>query len=130
MLITFSVIVIPQNTTAMELITLESGPINPSSYPILTANSTHFSFGGPTEPISTYFFQWVTGNNETSSYSINYWSWARLRKYPENSISNPHELKISFSSGSRIYMTGVKMVVVLVAPVIDQYDTASYSVWT
>ena len=76
MLISFSVIVIPQNTTAMELITLESGPISSSSYPILTANFTHFNFGGPDEPISTYFFQWVTGNNYTTSYSVNYWSWA------------------------------------------------------
>ena len=47
MLISFSVIVIPQNTTAMELITLESGPVSPGSSPILTANSTHFDFGGP-----------------------------------------------------------------------------------
>ena len=126
MLISFSVIVIPQNTTAMELITLESGPISTTTRPILTANSTHFNFGGPSEPISTYFFQWVTGSNQSSSYSINYWSWARLRKYPGNSTSNPHELKITFYSGYRIYMTGVKMVVLLVAPVIDQYDTASY----
>ena len=110
---TFSIIVVTQAGPHFELIVLTRRGLSPGAEPYLYANSSKFDFGGSSPAVATlHYFQWVTGESNTSSSSINYWAYAYLNTYSLSSNSN--ELRVSFWVGSRIYMTGCKIVILLV----------------
>ena len=73
-----------------------------------------------------YFFQWVTGRSYyTTSGNINYWTLLKVEKLSSSSSS---ELKIHFKDvGSKIYMTGVKVGILLVKKTIGSLPVTTYS---
>jgi hypothetical protein len=76
--ISFSVIVIDQNSSHLELVTFVSNgsflPVNIS----LQANSSKFDFSSVnTAPYSSYAFQWISGASSSAS-EPNYWSYLSL----------------------------------------------------
>lgn len=68
----------------------------------------------------TYFYQWVTGDVPIfDSSQINYWTTTFVITFAVNSTYSPHEIVVEFMEGWDIYKTGVKVVVLLVAKVIN-----------
>lgn len=89
----------------------------------LVANSSNFNFSGnQNDPIMTFFYQWVTGSVGTfDSYynEINYWTYFWPITHAANSTVSIHEIVVDFQDGYQIYKTGVKIVILLVARVIN-----------
>ena len=115
----FSLVIVTQDTNYLELVVLSLTNLTPGSDPILNANSSKFSFGGnASSPISSYFFQWVTGQDY--SYSSTSYR-ARIYFYTSNSSSG--EIQVQILANSNIYMTGVKVVVFLASKAIGGKGT-------
>ena len=89
------------------MLTLESNPISElsSNQMVLSASYTKFN---NSQPIVHRFYEWVTGNSYLGSY-YNYWTWSYLYK-----DFNTRTISIKFWTSKFIYMTGVKLHILLV----------------
>ena len=84
--LSFSLIIVTQDVNYLELVVLSSTNLTPGSDPVLNANSSKFAFGdSATEPVYSYFFQWVTGQD--SHYSSTYYRAAISFSTPSSSSS-------------------------------------------
>ena len=126
----FSVVVITGNSSHLELITVSS-PVGSSRKTGLNfyANSSLFSFGGPDAPIATRMYQWLGGVDYNTSSYHNYWANVYLTTYGP-SAGKTYEMRIYFGMGGRVYFSGVKVNVLLVARAIGNSSTAVFSSWT
>ena len=126
----FSVVVITGNSSYLELITVSS-PVGSSRQTGLNfyVNSSLFSFGGPDAPIATRMYQWLGGVDYNTSSYHNYWANVKLITYGPSS-GKTYEMRIYFSMGGRVYFSGVKVNVLLVARAIGNSSTAVFSSWT
>ena len=109
-----------QDTNYLELVVLSRTNLTLGSDPILYANSSKFAFGSSSSPpISSYFFQWVTGQDCSSSYT-SYRARIYFNTY-SNSLSG--EIRVQIYANSNIYMTGVKVTVFLASKAIGNKGT-------
>ena len=114
----FSVIVLTEGSSHLELLIEKRTNVSTGSNPEINVNSSKFDKNSLRESNMAYFFQWVTGKSgRRSSSRINYWTTLSVSK----SYSSSYDLRISFTSvGSRIYMTGFQVRVLLAAKVVNQ----------
>ena len=95
------------------MVTLQSNNITETSSSGMTLSATYTKFGG-LQPKVHRLFEWITGNFLSTSY-YNYWSWTSLYGNYTNKT-----VWIKFGTSTQIYMTGVKMNILLTSPLIDQ----------
>ena len=109
----FSVIVVTEDNPYVELMSFGRTSLVPGDEPTFSASSTKFNFTDSIQsPAAVVFYQWVTGRGGYGSNSINYWTYL---KFSTNS-TRPAEVNLNISwVGSRIYMTGVKVAVLMVS---------------
>ena len=123
----FSVVVVTEENPYVELMLFNSTTLTPGSSPLFLANSTKFNLTGSTEsPASVVFYQWVTGRGGYSSSSINYWTDISF----STTYSRPSEVRITLSLGSSIYMTGVKLAILMVSKVINSSTVNIYETYS
>ena len=123
--LSFSIVIVTSNSSAdLEIVTLQGTNLTAGLYVNLYTNSSNYNF---TDEIPTYFsfYQWVTGEAANTSSTINYWTQVYVDLYSHSSGAT-HEIWISFWIGWDIYMTGVKINVVMVSPFINGAVTAVY----
>ena len=109
-----------QDTNYLELVVLSRTNLTPGSDPVLYANSSKFAFGSSaSSPISSYFFQWVTGQD----YSFSYTSYRAIIYLYTYSNSSSGEIRVQIYANSNIYMTGVKVTVFLASKAIGNKGT-------
>jgi hypothetical protein len=126
----FSVVIVTQDSSNVELLTITSTNHTPGVTTDLYANSSKFNFddyGG--SPHMVYFMQWVTGQDGPSNETwINYYSYCYGYSYaPSNNFS--YEIAI-YCTGNALYLTGIKAGVLLVNNVFDTAGTAVYSYYS
>jgi hypothetical protein len=127
----FTVVVITQDQSYLELVTFEKTGIDQGVYPppTLLANSSKFDFTSEIDtPATVTFYQWVTGSVNVNYTTIDYWSYAWLTYSPLASSSNNSELTLTFSVGSYVYMTAVKVQVLLVGRTAGLKGSAIYQI--
>lgn len=109
--ISFSVIVITQDTNSIEILTVEASNITVTSSNNYAINvlSNKFNLSGSNYNLN-HFFEWITGEMQSDSASYNYWSYAYAKVVPET-----NQVKVSFWTSYLVYMTGFKVNLVLVA---------------
>lgn len=126
----FSVIIVTQNNSHVELVTMTSTSLSlspTSNY--LYANSSVFNLSNTNSlPTVNHFYQWIVGVSGVQSSSYNYWNYAYLSIGPN--ATAPHEIEILFRSDTSIFMTGVKVHVFLVGQNVGTADIANYQVYS
>ena len=111
--------IVTQDVSYLELVVLSSTNLVSGSSLTLNANSSKFAFGdSATEPVSSYFFQWVTFQGSLYS-NTNYR--ANINFYTSSSSSG--EIKVYIYTNNNNYMTGVKAVVILISKAIGSKGT-------
>ena len=109
---------VTENNPYVELMSFSSTSFVPGAEPIFSANSTKFNFTNSI-PVAVEFYQWVTGRGGYGMSYINYWTYLNLYPNP----SRPAEVNLDIHwVGSRIYMTGVKVVVLMVSKTIQLFN--------
>jgi hypothetical protein len=94
--LSFSVIVVTQNSASAELLTFSNLNLSAGSDPVLYANSSKFDFNSNiSSPYLTYGYQWVTGlsNYLPNITYFNYWTYAYISTYP---LAQGYEIKLFF----------------------------------
>ena len=126
MFLSFSVMIITQNSSFIELLTFSS-PISTSrsGTKYFYANSTLFDYGGPANPILTRHVQWVTGlAHNASTTRHNYWRSVYVYAYTPGTRS--YEIRVVVSGGGQVYLTGIKLHVLLISKSNPVGSTAYY----
>jgi hypothetical protein len=120
--LTFSVIVITQDNSYVELGTLASTTSPDRSNGLnIYGSSSKFTFGGTTDPYVMDFFSWITGGSlyySTSSYKAS----MTLNKIIGTSI-----YYITFSTSNSLWMSGVSVNVLFVTRQIGGIDIPTYN---
>ena len=120
----FSVIIITQNTNNIQKIVLTKTGLSTGSDPTYYLNSSKFNFNTNSDqrPTITHFYQWVTAGYSYSSY-FTYWTRAQIDVLDSSSSS---ELSVKIYAYSP-YLTGFKLIILLVSKTIGSQQTAQYS---
>ena len=121
--------VITQNSSHIELISLTSSLTQAQTSTYLYANSSLFSFNNTSQPYMYHFYQWITGVSTTTASVVNYWNYAYLNWNIPTS-SNPYELSLEFWTDSYVYMTALKINVLLFAKNIGNIEVANYNTYS
>jgi hypothetical protein len=125
--LSFSVVVVAQDSSHLELLALSRADLAPGDTPTLKASSAKFDFdlhGG--SPHYVHFFQWITGlSGYPNDTHINYESYSYLSLQPTE-LNLGYELELSFGTGPKIYMSGFKVGILLVSRVVGQGGTVYY----
>ena len=119
----FSLVIVTQDVSYLEQIVLSSTSLVSGSSLTLYASSSKFAFGNSaTEPVSSYFFQWVTWQNSPYSHT-QYGASINFNTY---SSSSSGEIRFLIYTNNNIYMTGVKVVVILISKAIGSQGTSFF----
>jgi hypothetical protein len=125
----FTLVVITEDSSYLELVTFTKTGLTEGAYPapVLTANSSKFDFNNVTDtPIMTTFYQWVTGSTAANYSSINYWSSFYTAYFSLN--NSDYELLVNYTTGSLVYLTGVKTQMLLVRKTVGLGGTAVFQI--
>jgi hypothetical protein len=125
-IIAFSIIVMTQNSSDLELITFSDTTLANVSNFSYFANSSKFQLGS-IAPYNIHSVQWVTGDQNTSSF-VNYWFYTNLT-IADVSLWG-YYLKLIIYTDTGTFMTGFKINVLLVSRLVNEVEVAYYTVIT
>ena len=72
-----------------------------------------------------YFFEWITGEMNFEGSFYNYWNALQCSIYKKR-----NHIYITYNTSHLIYMTGIKVHVLLVSKLIDRNQTVRHSIAT
>ena len=126
----FSIIVVTQDSNHLELLSFMKKGLTPGEIPQFFKSSRKFNFDqSDSSPIVSIFFQQISGRSEQrSSYdSVSYWAFLSFQ-VGKLRFSSSNMMRVSFSYvDNRIFMTGVRIEVLITSRTINQVPIVFYS---